>query len=155
DRATLLLFQPSPMPIVPRLSIRTAIFASAALFVVVSPPVALAQSQAPAVRKLTVDDIFAIADIKETALSPDGQWIAAVVTRPQTANEIYARDYMDGVSRADVWLIDRQTGERRNITRGLGDASGYWQPTWSPDGKRLALLSTKPEHGEPRGGDNA
>src|SRR5262249_23606038 len=34
-----------------------------------------------------------------------------------------------------------------NLTNGVTDGSGYWNPVWSPDGARLALLST-------RGGDN-
>lgn len=57
-------------------------------------------------------------------------------------------------SRADVWVVDRATGTRRNLTNGQTSAAGSWCATWSPDGQHLAFLSTLQEHKEPRGGDN-
>ncbi len=103
---------------------------------------------------MTVDDIFALQEIKSAAVSPDGEWVAAVVRRPQSSTEIYARDYLDGDSQSDIWLVSRRTGESRNLTNGANDASGFWQPVWSPSGRRLAMVSTKAEGKEPRGGDN-
>lgn len=34
-------------------------------------------------------------------------------------------------------------GTPQNLTRGAEDGSGHWAPIWSPDSKRLALLSTR------------
>jgi dipeptidyl aminopeptidase/acylaminoacyl peptidase len=46
-----------------------------------------------------------------------------------------------------VWLVSARTGETRNLTDGQRDSTGAFSPLWSPDGERLAFLST-------RGGDD-
>jgi dipeptidyl aminopeptidase/acylaminoacyl peptidase len=104
---------------------------------------------------LTLDDLFELEGLASATVSPDGEWVAAVVIRPARPGAVYGRTFYElDVSRADVWLISRRTGERRNLTQGERDASGYWCAKWSPDGRRLAMLSTRPEGAEPRGGDN-
>lgn len=106
-------------------------------------------------RPLVLDDLFKLSSVNHTTVSPDGEWVASVVVRPAGPGEIYGRTYYEmDVTRADVWLISSRTGERRNLTRGARDASGFWCATWSPDGQRLAMLSTQPAAGEPRGGNN-
>ncbi len=45
--------------------------------------------------------------------------------------------------RSDVWVFSSTGQVRRNLTQGKSDASGYWDPVWSPDGRRLAMLSSK------------
>src|SRR5207247_674267 len=94
-------------------------------------------------RPMTVEDVQAIQKLTAVVTSPDSEWIAAVVERPQTDREIYMRSH----TRGDVWLIPIRGGARRNLTNGIADRSGFWSPVWSPDGARLAMLSTK-------GGDN-
>lgn len=103
---------------------------------------------------MAVEDIFTLQEIESATISPDGEWVAVVVRRPQSSSEVYARFYVAEGSQADVWLVSRRTGERRQLTNGVTDASGYWLPQWSPNGRRLAMVSTKPEGNEPRGGDN-
>lgn len=106
-------------------------------------------------RMLGIDDVLGMQHLDEAVLSPDGEWVAASVQRPASAHEVYGRTaYEIDPSRNDIWLISRRTGERRNISRGAVAAAGYWCAAWSPDGRRLAMLSTQPEHGEPSGGDN-
>lgn len=106
-------------------------------------------------RPLALDDVLAIERVDRVAVSPDGEWIAVVVQRPAWPGEAYGRTFYElDPSRADVWLVSRRTGARRNLTRGAGSAAGFWCATWSPDGSRLAMLSTRPEGSEPRGGDN-
>jgi dipeptidyl aminopeptidase/acylaminoacyl peptidase len=95
---------------------------------------------------MTVEDLFTIQSLGEVEVSPDGSTIAAVVQRPASDKEIYGRDLL-GLERADIWLLPRGGGRPRNLTNGLRDGSGYWEPRWSPDGRRLAMLSTY-------GGDN-
>lgn len=102
-------------------------------------------------RPMVVDDLFSLSELGDVTVSPDGQWIAATITRPGTANACPTCNYK---ATGDVWLIDRRTGDRRSLTNGAEDGSSSWLPVWSPDGKRLAFVSTKAEGGEPRGGNN-
>lgn len=108
----------------------------------------------PLKRDLQMDDVLAIEKIDRVAVSPDGEWVATVIRRHAQKGEVFGRASYDiDPTRSDVWLISR-TGERRALTNGLPDAAGFWCATWSPDGRRLAMLSTAPEGNEPRGGDN-
>ncbi len=102
-------------------------------------------------RPMQIDDLFTIESYKGQAISPDGEWIAAVIQRARTDREVHNRPFLGGGDKSDIWLISRRDGQRRNLTNGLADASGYWRPVWSPDGARLAMISTK---GHVRGGDN-
>jgi len=92
------------------------------------------------------DDLFTLSELDDVTVSPEGAWIAATITRPGTANACPTCNYK---ATGDVWLIDRRTGEQRNLTNGEKDASSSWYPTWSPDGRRLAFVSTKTGPGEP------
>jgi Tol biopolymer transport system component len=104
---------------------------------------------------LTIDDVLNLARVDQAVVSPDGDRVALAVLRPAQPGEVYGRTaYEVDPGRAEIWLVSRGTGERRNITNGAGDAAGFWCASWSPDGSRLAMLSTRPEAGEPRGGDN-
>jgi dipeptidyl aminopeptidase/acylaminoacyl peptidase len=106
-------------------------------------------------RKLTIDDVLAIQRLDQAVLSPDGEWAALVVQRPAVKGEVYGRNaYEIDQSRSDIVLVSTRTGDRRAITNGAPEAAGFWCAAWSPDGRRLAMLSTQPEAGEPRGGDN-
>src|SRR5258706_7272917 len=106
-------------------------------------------------RTLTIDDVLDLNRIDSVAPSPDGELAAVVVQRAARAGEVYGRTFYEtDPSRDDVWLISRRTGERRNITHGAKAAAGFWCATWSPNGSKLAMLSTRPEKNEPRGGDN-
>src|SRR5262245_9131824 len=98
-------------------------------------------------RSLTLDDLFSIEGIGDVAISPDGRSIAVVRRRPVSEARTYQQPFLGGDDRADVWLAPVEGGSMINITKGYEDQSGFWNPTWSPDGARLALLSTK-------GGDN-
>jgi dipeptidyl aminopeptidase/acylaminoacyl peptidase len=116
-----------------------------------SPPA----SAATAKRPLSIDDMLRMEHLDRATLSPDGEWIAVVVLRPATAGAVFGRSsYESDPTRSDVWLISAKTGARRLIANGQDNAAGYWCATWSPDGQRLALLSTEPKGKEPRGGDN-
>src|ERR1051325_3316669 len=118
------------------------ILLAAACLVMLASSVALAQG-----RSLTPDDLFRIEQIGEVAVSPDGQSVAFVRRRPRISAHVFQLPYISHNDRGDIWLAPLSGGVPTNLTKGEVDASGYWAPTWSPDGKRLAMLST-------RGGDN-
>ena len=112
---------------------------------------------APAVsaRPLTIDDVLATATVDRADISPDAEDIAIALPRPAAPGEVYGRNsYEIDSSRSDIWLVKRDGSQLRQLTDGKGAAAGFWCPYWSPDGRRLAMLSTAPEQGEPHGGDN-
>jgi dipeptidyl aminopeptidase/acylaminoacyl peptidase len=102
-------------------------------------------ASAAATRGMKPDDLFTLSELDDVTVSPDGEWIAATITRPGTANACPTCNYK---ATGDVWLIHSRTGERRNLTNGAQDGSSSWFPTWSPDGRRLAFVSTRSERGE-------
>jgi dipeptidyl aminopeptidase/acylaminoacyl peptidase len=88
------------------------------------------------------DDLLHIRSINDAAISPDGCWVAVVVQRPKNVGEYFQRSNMRGNDRADIWLITSDGSYSVNLTKGESDHAGYWSPVWSPDGRRLAMLST-------------
>lgn len=107
----------------------------------------------PAKHPLTIDDVLATVSIDSVEPTPD--MLAITVQRPAGPGEVYGRTaYEVDPGRSDVWLVNRGTGARRNLTKGARDAAGFWCPQWSPNRQRLAMLSTRPVGREPRGGNN-
>lgn len=91
---------------------------------------------------LTVGDLLRLEELGATALSPDGQWLAYVLKRPRASASFHKYDFLDGGDRGDVWLVETSGGHAHNLTDGAGEGAGYWAPSWSPDSRRLAMLST-------------
>jgi hypothetical protein len=77
------------------------------------------------------------------AISTDGLQAAIVVQRRRNPGDQYGWAGLASSERADVWLVSTKGGPATNLTHGESDASGFWAPRWSPDGKRLAMLSTR------------
>ncbi len=94
-------------------------------------------------RALTTDDLLELEELGEVALSPDGRWLAYVVKRPRLTATFLKYDFLAGGDRGDVWLVETSGGVPRNLTEGAADGSGYWAPNWSPDSRRLAMLSRR------------
>ena len=104
---------------------------------------------------LTIDDVLDTEHLDRATLSPDGAWVAAVVRAAARAGEVYGRAASETDPRARH-LADLYPDWRAAPAHPWrrANAAGYWCATWSPDGQRLALLSTAPQGREPRGGDN-
>lgn len=100
-------------------------------------------------RNFRVEDLFSLEGIGDAfgggpfSFSPDGRNFAIAIGRPRNSSpsrEFELARLSNG--RNDVW-ISRSNGPLVNITNGARDGSGWWDPQWSPDGRYLAMLSTR------------
>lgn len=91
---------------------------------------ALASAQ-PKQRYLDKDTFFEMETVTAPDISPDGGQI--VFTRGWT-------DTMKDQSAANLWLVGSNGDRPRELTQGAWRDSA---PVWSPDGKRIAFLSTR------------
>jgi dipeptidyl aminopeptidase/acylaminoacyl peptidase len=93
-------------------------------------------------------------EVTDLDWAPDGRCLAvATVTREHLAAGAAAGHpagpaRLDGVAglareRRRVWLLAADGAPGRELT-AAGDGADTWQPRWSPDGSRLAVLSAAP-----------
>ena len=97
-------------------------------------PFILAAAALPAVAQakhtLTFDDLMKIQRISDPQASPDGKWIAYVVSAPDLgANKMASH----------IWRVPLAGGEPQQLTRGSASDS---RPRWSPDSKSIAFISS-------------
>lgn len=81
-------------------------------------------------RTFEARDLFSLEAASDPQISPDGTRIAYVRR---------SGDIMTDRVRPSIWLIDTRSGQQVPIAAGPGSHS---QPRWSPDGRRLAFIST-------------
>nr|NUR38355.1 S9 family peptidase [Sphingomonas sp.] len=99
-------------------------------------PVTAAPANAPN-PIFTGRDLFDLSAASDPQISPDGRTVAYVRR---------SADIMTDKARSSIWLINVATGEERPLAAGAGD---HFSPKWSPDGRRLAYVSTA-EGGAPQ-----
>ncbi len=80
---------------------------------------------------ITFEEMFTMGRVADPQVSPDGQWVAFVVTE-------YDIDANRGNS--DLWLVAIDGSEARRLT---SNAAADFSPRWSPDGRQLAFVSTR------------
>jgi dipeptidyl aminopeptidase/acylaminoacyl peptidase len=97
-----------------------------ALVLILTPGSALAQK-----RSLSVDDVYNVKDVRDPQRSPDGKWVAFVVSRA-----IKDTDKND----ADVWMASWDGTQEIQLTSTPENES---TPRWSPDNKYLAFVSSR------------
>ena len=94
---------------------------------------AIAADQPAARRTLTADDFFRVLDVSDPRVSPDGLWVAYVVT---------SNDRDADESRSALWMVSWDGRQRLQLTNA---ADGTGKPKWSPDGRYLAYVAEPAE----------
>jgi dipeptidyl aminopeptidase/acylaminoacyl peptidase len=90
-----------------------------------------ANAQAPAERRaITFQDLISMRRLSDPQISPDGNWVAYTVATP---------DLEANRSVRNIWIVPVTGGEWRQLTLGGAEI----RPRWSPDGKKLAFLSSR------------
>ena len=98
---------------------------------------ALALAQTPARRPLKIEDMHRFHDVRDAQISPDGKWVAyAVSTVDTTADK----------SDTDIWITSWDGTQHLRMTTSPESETS---PRWSPEGRYLAFLSSRP--GKARG----
>jgi len=98
----------------------------ALLLCVVSPAVF---SQRP----ITPSDVYKIKSLSDPQVSPEGKWVAYVLSTPDSAKD---------KSNAHIWMASWDGTEYVKLT---SSPDGENHPRWSPDGKYLTFLSSRYE----------
>ncbi|HKW88002.1 MAG TPA: S9 family peptidase [Candidatus Acidoferrales bacterium] len=91
---------------------------------------AIAGSAQTSKRAIRFDDMIAMHRVSDPQISPDGKWVAYVVSTP---------DMQANHQVSDIWLVPASGGAERELTRGGSDS----RPRWSPDSRKIAFLSSR------------
>ncbi len=92
---------------------------------------ACVETNAQAKRAMTVEDLFKFKRISDPQISPDGKWVAYVVT---------SVDLEKNSTNADIWLASTDGKERKQLT---ASPKADRHPRWSPDGKQILFESNR------------
>jgi len=79
-------------------------------------------------RRIQAEDRYRLQDISDPQISPEGNWVACVISRPhREADKAFS----------DIWLVS--VGSRKRIR--LTNRGQAHSPRWSPDGNYLSFLA--------------
>jgi dipeptidyl aminopeptidase/acylaminoacyl peptidase len=92
-----------------------------------APALASAQQK----RTLRVDDLFRLRSVRDPNISPDGQWVAYVVSQADSARD---------KSNSDIYMTSWDGTRTVQLTH---TKEGESSPRWSPDGKYLSFIASR------------
>jgi len=102
-----------------------------ALQVFAEPVLAATMEGKKQVSTFQAEDIFALEWATDPQISPDGRYV------------VYVRhgfDIMKDNTKRSLWMLDTKSGSHTPL---FDDQYSYGNPTWSPDGSRLAFSSNR------------
>jgi dipeptidyl aminopeptidase/acylaminoacyl peptidase len=106
-------------------------FAVPAVLLLVFAVLALNAQPAASPRPVTISDLFALRDVHDPQISPDGQWVAYSVGSANLDQDKFEER---------IWMTPAAGGDAVALS-AEGVSSSH--PRWSPDGKYLAFLSAR------------
>ena len=89
-------------------------------------------ADAPKKRAITLDDLNRMVRVGPPVVSPDGAWVAYTVSQVDTKEDKNV---------AHLWMVNWDGSVRLQLTYGKDGASA---PKFSPDGKYISFLSSRP-----------
>jgi dipeptidyl aminopeptidase/acylaminoacyl peptidase len=93
---------------------------------------ALLGGRLDAQRPVETADLVRLRWVSDPQVSPDGEWVAYTVSTADSAKDEW---------RSDVWMTRWDGSSQAQVTFGQ-ESGGSPKPRWSPDGRRLAFLSS-------------
>jgi dipeptidyl aminopeptidase/acylaminoacyl peptidase len=85
----------------------------------------------PSAKPFTIAELLKVRRVADPQLSPDGRWIAYTITdTDKPANK----------RTSQIYLVSVQGGDPRRLDSGAGSAAAQ---RWSPDGRRIAFVSSR------------
>jgi dipeptidyl aminopeptidase/acylaminoacyl peptidase len=84
-------------------------------------------------KAISIEDYFMIKDVGNPQISPDGEWIAYVLTTTSLEKD---------AKKSRIWMVSTSAGEAIPLT---AESKSSWGPKWSKDGKWLYFISKRSE----------
>jgi len=109
------------------------LFLLACSFLALETSTTVAQPAAVAKRPIAPSDVYRLQTIGGLQVSPDGEWIAYVLTTTDSSKD---------KKNSDIWMISRDGKENVQLTNS---PDGESQPRFSPDGKYVSFVAKRGE----------
>jgi dipeptidyl aminopeptidase/acylaminoacyl peptidase len=93
-------------------------------------PIGSVKAQTAAKHGLTFDDLIKLHRISAPEVSRDGKWVVYAISTP---------DMEANRGASNIWIVSTAGGDAIQVSQSGHDSA----PSWSPDGKTLAFLSSR------------